>query len=182
MNQIHKNIMTPMLLALVLLSACSMAPPEEPKHQKMLDNQQLQLNGNNSLLIQEQWWTLFADPQLSRLIQLGLTDNLTLEQAKQRIMLASQQVALAESGSSPKLNLNAGAGVIGLNSGSLNAADADYSALGMLLPSLTYQFDFWGKNEDMVTAASDQKLSLQAQEAQAKSAVSACALLLLTII
>jgi NodT family efflux transporter outer membrane factor (OMF) lipoprotein len=173
MNRFHKNASIPVLLSLSVLSGCSMVPPEEPQHQSMLTNEQIQLKNHDIQAIHRQWWNQFGDQQLAQLIQLGLTNNLTLQQAKQRIDLASQQVALAESGDKPKLNLNVSGGGIGANTQSFNTSNADYSAIGMLLPSFSYQFDFWGKNEATVAAASDQKLSLEAQEAQARLVISA---------
>ncbi|MEC6796359.1 efflux transporter outer membrane subunit [Photobacterium sp. S4TG1] len=161
------------LAAVLLLSACSMTPPSEPQHRSLLTAQQVQLYQHDISTIKTDWWTQFNDPQLNQLITLGLTNNLTLQQAQQRIELATQQVALAQAGDKPSVNLNVSGGAIGANLDSLSPHNAEYSALGMLLPSFSYQFDFWGKNKAIITAATNQKLSLEAQAVQAKLLLSA---------
>lgn len=161
------------LAAALLLSACSMTPPSEPPHHSLLTAQQVQLYQHDLINIKTDWWTQFNDPQLNQLITLGLTNNLTLQQAQQRIELATQQVALAQAGDKPSVNLNVSGGAIGANLDSLSPHNAQYSALGMLLPSFSYQFDFWGKNKAIIAAATNQKLSLEAQAVQAKLLLSA---------
>ncbi|MEC6823234.1 efflux transporter outer membrane subunit [Photobacterium piscicola] len=161
------------LAAVLLLSACSMIPPSEPQHHSLLTAQQVHLYQRDLSDIKTDWWTQFNDPQLNQLITLGLTNNLTLQQAQQRIELATQQVALAQAGDKPSVNLNISGGAIGANLDSLSPYNAEYSALGMLLPSFSYQFDFWGKNKAIIAAATNQKLSLEAQAVQAKLLLSA---------
>ena len=161
------------LAAVLLLSACSMIPPSEPQHHSLLTAQQVHLYQRDLSDIKTDWWTQFNDPQLNQLITLGLTNNLTLQQAQQRIELATQQVALAQAGDKPSVNLNISGGAIGANLDSLSPHNAEYSALGMLLPSFSYQFDFWGKNKAIIAAATNQKLSLEAQAVQAKLLLSA---------
>ncbi|MEC6814559.1 efflux transporter outer membrane subunit [Photobacterium toruni] len=161
------------LVAVLLLSACSMVPPSQPQHHSLLTAQQLQLYKHDLINIKTDWWTQFDDQQLNQLMVLGLTNNLTLQQAQQRIELASQQVTLAQAGDKPKLDLNISGGAIGANLQSLAPNNANYSAMGMLLPSFSYQFDFWGKNKAIIAAATSQKLSLEAQAVQAKLLLSA---------
>ncbi|SKC31679.1 Multidrug resistance outer membrane protein MdtP precursor [Photobacterium piscicola] len=161
------------LAAVLLLSACSMIPPSEPQHHSLLTAQQVHLYQRDLSDIKTDWWTQFNDLQLNQLITLGLTNNLTLQQAQQRIELATQQVALAQAGDKPSVNLNISGGAIGANLDSLSPHNAEYSALGMLLPSFSYQFDFWGKNKAIIAAATNQKLSLEAQAVQAKLLLSA---------
>ncbi|MCD9521700.1 efflux transporter outer membrane subunit [Photobacterium carnosum] len=161
------------LAVVLLLSACSMIPPSEPQHHSLLTAQQVHLYQRDLSDIKTDWWTQFNDPQLNHLITLGLTNNLTLQQAQQRIELATQQVALAQAGDKPTLNLNVSGGAMGANLHSLSPNHAEFSALGMLLPSFSYQFDFWGKNKAIIAAATNQKLSLEAQAVQAKLLLSA---------
>ncbi|MCP4955566.1 MAG: efflux transporter outer membrane subunit [Photobacterium aquimaris] len=161
------------LAAALLLSACSMIPPSEPPHHSLLTAKQVQLYQHDLINIKTDWWTQFNDPQLNQLIILGLTNNLTLQQAQQRIELATQQVALAQAGDKPSVNLNISGGAMGANLDSFSPHNAEYSALGMLLPSFSYQFDFWGKNKAIIAAATNQKLSLEAQAVQAKLLLSA---------
>ncbi|KJG31980.1 hypothetical protein C0W92_01430 [Photobacterium angustum] len=161
------------LAAALFLSACSMTSPSEPPHHSLLTAKQVQLYQHDLINIKTDWWTRFNDPQLNQLIKLGLTNNLTLQQAQQRIELATQQVALAQAGDKPSVNLNVSGGAIGANLDSFSPHNAEYSALGMLLPSFSYQFDFWGKNKAIIAAATNQKLSLEAQAVQAKLLLSA---------
>lgn len=162
-----------LLMIASLLSACSMIPPSSPEHRTLLTAQQVQLYRHDLINIKTDWWTQFDDPQLNQLMVLGLTNNLTLQQAQQRIALASQHVALAQAGAKPKVNVNISGGAIAANLQSLAPNNADYSAMGMLLPSFSYQFDFWGKNKATIAEATNQKLSLEAQALQAKLLLSA---------
>ena len=107
------------LAVVLLLSACSMIPPSEPQHHSLLTAQQVHLYQRDLSDIKTDWWTQFNDPQLNQLITLGLTNNLTLQQAQQRIELATQQVALAQAGDKPTLNLNVSGGAMGVNLHSL---------------------------------------------------------------
>jgi hypothetical protein len=65
MNRFHKNASIPILLSLSVLSGCSMIPPEEPQHQSMLTNEQIQLKSHDIQVIHRQWWNQFGDQQLT---------------------------------------------------------------------------------------------------------------------
>ncbi|AGH81253.1 hypothetical protein PCNPT3_06565 [Psychromonas sp. CNPT3] len=172
MRKKHQLAM-PLFLATSILSGCSMSPPEAPVQKKLLTSQQVKLSSIEMNVIHEQWWAQFNDPQLTQLINLGFNNNLTLQQAQQKVELASQQIALAEAGNQVKVNLNISAGGFGTNAGSFNLDGAKYSGLGMLLPSFSYQFDFWGKHDAIIAAASNQKKSVQAKQEQAKQIIAA---------
>lgn len=172
MVNLYSAFTVSVIIALMLLCGCNMIPPVQPEHSTLLTSEKLHLEGLNTQTINPSWWEQFSDKQLSQLIQQGRTRNLTLKQAQQKILLASQQVSLAESGDEPSINLNASAAVIGTNTQSFNVSDADYSALGMLMPSFSYQFNFFGKHEASIAEAKDQQGFYQAQKIQTQLAIS----------
>ncbi|UJF16954.1 efflux transporter outer membrane subunit [Vibrio sp. SS-MA-C1-2] len=155
-----------------LLSACSMVPPKEPKHITEMTTKQLLAETKQVDNLAPNWWQQFNDPQLTQLIELGLQQNLSLIDVNNQLKLAKEQVSLAKTGNKPKVNLTASGGGIGGGT-SFNPSDSDYSGLGMLLPSLSYQLDFWGKNKTSIELASDKVLSTKAQQAQSRLLVSA---------
>ena len=53
------------------------------------------------------WWDSFKDPQLDRLIRLGLKDTPTLVQAKARVSAALAQTQTAQAALLPSANLDA---------------------------------------------------------------------------
>jgi NodT family efflux transporter outer membrane factor (OMF) lipoprotein len=54
--------------------------------------------------VRSDWWTAFRDRQLDRLIELGLSENPTLDAALARLETARSQVLLNESKLAPQLN------------------------------------------------------------------------------
>lgn len=57
-----------------------------------------------------QWWTAFDDPELSRLIDLALADNLDIAQAAARLKQAREALAQAQALRLPSLGVGASAG------------------------------------------------------------------------
>lgn len=166
MNIITNNKTLLLSISLIfLLNSCAMVPPKEPVHEKMIVLKAYKKELSNS---DEQWWLDFQDEQLNQLLNIASKENFTLKKAQQSIDLSKQQVLLAKSNQKLKVGLNASAGVIGVDSSRNNAQT---SGLGLLIPAFSYQFDFWGKNEAMVSSASNQQLASIAQAKQAKFSI-----------
>ncbi|NKK69701.1 efflux transporter outer membrane subunit [Rhizobium leguminosarum bv. viciae] len=96
---------TPALL--LLLSGCVVgpdhAPPEMPLPAKFGEG------GTKSVgdVATAAWWTAFNDPKLNGYVQAGLDQNLSVQQAIERINAASANVTTAGAGGLPNLNVGA---------------------------------------------------------------------------
>jgi len=87
------------------LSAC-VAPESVHPSVSRVDDATLGLAPSNAA-VQAHWWTDFADPQLTLMIECGLRDNPTLDIAIARLEAARAQVAESRSGLLPSLSGNA---------------------------------------------------------------------------
>ncbi|MBX5130855.1 efflux transporter outer membrane subunit [Rhizobium lentis] len=96
---------TPALL--LLLSGCVVgpdhAPPEMPLPAKFGEG------GTKSVgdVATASWWTAFNDPRLNGYVQAGLDQNLSVQQAIERINAASANVTTAGAGGLPNLTVGA---------------------------------------------------------------------------
>src|ERR1700753_3748459 len=84
------------LFAAAVLTGC-VVPPRETPHPQQVQGTGLGLDGMVAEPVAESWWNSFQDPQLERLIQLGLQDNPTLAQAQARVAQALAQTESAQS-------------------------------------------------------------------------------------
>ena len=65
----------------IALTACVL-PPKDATHPQPLAAERVGLTGAASLPVPDGWWDSFQDPQLDRLIRLGLKDSPTLAQGR----------------------------------------------------------------------------------------------------
>ncbi|WP_454851283.1 AdeC/AdeK/OprM family multidrug efflux complex outer membrane factor [Rhizobium binxianense] len=96
---------TPALL--LLLSGCVLGPdhvpPEMPLPAKFGEGG-TKSSGDVTTVT---WWTAFRDPKLSSLVQAGLDQNLSVQQAVERINSAAANVTIAGAGGLPSLDVGA---------------------------------------------------------------------------
>ena len=141
-------------VAAALLAGCVL-PPKESPHPQQVENTRLGLEGVAVEPVAESWWNSFQDPQLERLIQLGLKDNPTLAQAQARVAQALAQTQSAQS----KLLPNAkGSASVFYNRAPQNfLAPPPYAgdtfAEGQAGASLGWDLDFFGRQADAVRSA-----------------------------
>lgn len=90
------------LLAASLLSGCAVVPHVRPEVAP-LASRSLGL-GAGSAQIATQWWIAFGDPQLDRLIALGISSNPSLEMALARLRAAQAEIGIAHAGQLPQVN------------------------------------------------------------------------------
>lgn len=92
-----------------------------------------------------QFWELFGDPALSRLVRDALRDNLTIAQAWARTRQARASLKLARSGWWPRISARgeAGRAHTAMKFGSAEQ-DFDRNTLTLGL-ALSYEVDLWGK-------------------------------------
>jgi NodT family efflux transporter outer membrane factor (OMF) lipoprotein len=127
-------------------------PPKETPHPQQLQNTGLGLDGIAAEPVAEGWWISFQDPQLERLIQLGLKDSPTLAQAQARVAEALAQTQSAQSKLLPSVK--------GSASAFYNRAPANYFvpppyagntfSEGQAGASLGWDLDFFGRQADAV--------------------------------
>src|SRR5260370_20103098 len=100
-----------LLKALLLMSSLAFAgwvlPPKEAPHPRPLANDTVGLTGVAAEPAADGWWDSFQDPELDRLIRLGLKDSPTLTQAQARVGEALAQAQSAKAGLLPSANLDA---------------------------------------------------------------------------
>lgn len=116
----------------------------------------------------DDWWTLFNDRELSRLVNRALTANQDLSAAKSRVDTARALVGVDRAKLFPTLDLTGTAGI------SRSSADALRGNLpegaGIELESqryrstfnLAYDIDLWGRNKRLVEAATAQASASEA--------------------
>ncbi|SDZ63518.1 efflux transporter outer membrane subunit [Pseudomonas sp. NFIX28] len=140
-------------LSLLSLAACTVGPdfqrPEGPRVEAWASPQQAAPSQVVNSPLDERWWEVFNDPQLSALSRRVLTDNLDLQLATSRLQQsrAARQVVTAEryptssasGGYARKRNsgegLNDPSGHAGQSA--FNLWDAGFSA--------SWELDFWGR-------------------------------------
>src|ERR1700682_5822784 len=143
-----------LLLSSVLFAGCVL-PPKESPHPRQLANDNVGLAGVAAAPAADGWWDSFQDPQLDRLIRLGLKDSPTLTQAQARVGEALAQAQVAHAGLLPHANLDASA--------LCQRAPENYIIppplaghsfwMGQAGASLGWDIDFWGRQADAVHRA-----------------------------
>ncbi|MEA3108082.1 MAG: hypothetical protein QOI88_2687 [Gammaproteobacteria bacterium] len=142
------------LFVSVVLTACVL-PPKDAVHPQPLAAERVGLAGAASEPAADGWWDSFRDPQLDRLIRLGLKDSPTLAQGQARVGEALAQAQSAQAGLLPSANLDASA--------LYQRAPANYVIppplaghsfwMAQAGASLGWDLDFWGRQADAVHRA-----------------------------
>jgi len=157
------------LLGTLAFGGCVL-PPKETAHPANLANDDVGLTGAVVQPAADGWWDSFEDPQLDRLIRLGLKDNPTLAQAKARVSAALAQTQSAKAALLPSANLDASAlyqrapenylipPPIAGHSFSMDQAGA----------SLGWDLDFWGREADALHGAQNLAQSASFDEDNAR--------------
>lgn len=86
------------------------------------------------------WWQRSRDPELVRLLQAGLSDNLTLQSAVERVAAAKAQVAITAAALYPQVSSAPNAGRARY-AGTMEA----YQTTATFTPSLSWTIDVWGR-------------------------------------
>jgi NodT family efflux transporter outer membrane factor (OMF) lipoprotein len=115
------------------------------------------------------WWTTFGDQQLTALIIEGLKENPTLKKAQARIASAAEMARVRRSFFFPTLGVEAESNwmYFGKNSffRSIDPTIPPYIDQIDVGPTLSYEFDFWGKNRHMFKSALGLKKMEEAEAA-----------------
>lgn len=120
---------------------------------------------------EKEWWSIFKSDQLNALIAEALQSNPTLQSVESRVEFAKQTAKVTRSRLFPLLFFDADETWEFLSHNGL------YRAFNPLLPinanlvdltfSFTYEFDFWGKNRNLYSAAIGREKAEEAEDAQA---------------
>jgi NodT family efflux transporter outer membrane factor (OMF) lipoprotein len=157
------------LLGALLVAGC-VTPPKETLHPQKLANDAVGLTGAAVQPAADAWWSSFQDPELDRLIRLGLADSPTLVQAKARVSAALAETESAQAALKPSANLDASA--------LYQRAPENYLIppplaghsfwMGQAGASLGWDLDFWGRQSDAVRRARDLAQSASFDEDNAR--------------
>jgi NodT family efflux transporter outer membrane factor (OMF) lipoprotein len=124
----------------------------------------------------DDWWTVYGDQQLDRLVREALTGSPDLAAAKARLAKADAVVAQKRADLLPRLTGNGdiGVGKLSYNNGIPPLfVPKGWNGIGQLTLNFNYEFDFWGKNRDAVAAATSDSAAAQADLAQARLIIAA---------
>jgi len=124
------------------------------------DNKQLTVTSDHH----EEWWTVFNDPVLNKLIEDASQQNLSLQIAGLRILEARAQLGIATGNLYPQQQqLFGGAAAVGGSRNAANSAGGDlhFKDLSTSMDA-AWELDFWGKFRRGVEAADAQFLAATA--------------------
>jgi NodT family efflux transporter outer membrane factor (OMF) lipoprotein len=140
-----------MLMASILvLSGCAMVgpdyvKPEAPEPEKWLESGSPKIESRDGKF--SDWWTVFNDPALNKLIQAAYQQNLNLQIAGLRIYEARAQLGIAFGFQYPQTQQGQGSASlnqISKNAPNASAADGYYSNYDIGL-NAAWELDVWGK-------------------------------------
>lgn len=124
----------------------------------------------------ERWWEMFADPELSRLVEEGIKGNPSLQEARARQEGAEQYVRQERARLLPHLSTDYTENWQYLSGNGFDRSffpnpngipiPANLNQIDWLL-NFSYEFDFWGKNRDLFAAALGKARAGRAEVAQA---------------
>ena len=151
--------------AAFLVSGCTVGPdyrPQPPpavnRYQAPGDTAVFPLSGGQRIALGKtvvaDWWILFRDPALNKVISMALAGNQDIAAAKARVATAQQQVVIAGAAALPQLSLGATAGRQKYGVALFGPADFSippftYYSLG---PSAVFPLDLFGGTRRAVEA------------------------------
>ncbi|EJJ30090.1 efflux transporter outer membrane subunit [Rhizobium sp. CF142] len=131
---------TPALL--LLLSGCVLGPDHVPPEMSLPGKFSEGGKKSNGDVATTAWWTAYNDRKLDSLVQTGLAQNLTVQQAIERINSASANVTIAGAGALPALDVGASHTVSGQTGELRTQLDTRNTSAGQL--SLSWLLDLFG--------------------------------------
>ncbi|MGO7186195.1 AdeC/AdeK/OprM family multidrug efflux complex outer membrane factor [Rhizobium brockwellii] len=143
-------------LFFLLLSGCVLGPdhipPEMPFPSKFSEGGVI----SNADVTVAAWWTSFNDPKLTSYVEQGISQNLNVQQAIERINSAAANVTLAGASALPNLTLDGAHTVSGEKGEIRKQTDTLNTSAGKL--SLSWLLDLFGvhsRNSESAKAALD---------------------------
>jgi NodT family efflux transporter outer membrane factor (OMF) lipoprotein len=122
-----------------------------------------------------EWWDRFHDSQLNQLITVALADSPNMEIAKNRVNRAQYLADNAASHLWPSVDASGYAqrqkfAEFGLIPPPFNGHTYNIGDIGL---NFNYEFDFWGKNRQLLAARVSEQCAAQADQAEAQLIISA---------
>jgi multidrug efflux system outer membrane protein len=158
-------------LALLVLSACQLAPEQQAIELPVPDAYASVAQGVGTAASQLHWQQFFSNPKLQQLIELSLTQNKDLQIATLNVQRVRALYQIEDSALYPALNLNA--------SGTRQRLPADLTSTGSAqinqqysatVGITSYELDFWGKVRNQSEQALQQLYATE--QAQLSSQIS----------
>lgn len=118
------------------------------------------------------WWNVFGDPQLARLIEAAIEGSPSLPIARARLERSRASVILAQSALRPEA-----VGALDMTrqrfseSGFAQGAPGDWRSQNRLALDLTWELDLWGKNRSALAAALGQARAAEVEVFAARLAL-----------
>ncbi|MEW9900961.1 efflux transporter outer membrane subunit [Chitinivorax sp. PXF-14] len=111
------------------------------------------------------WWAVFQDTQLARLIDEGLADSPNLQTAASRLKAAQAGVELADGNRGPSVALDADLSRqrFAQHGTTPPPFAGQYANVGRLALDFKYELDLWGKNRALLDAALGQSRAAEAE-------------------
>jgi len=131
---------------LVLLAACAPVGPEFVKPEVDLPPGWSGVGENGleaSPVKQPQWWRVFNDPVLNRLVEASWQQNNSLEIAGLRVLEARAQLGIAQGNKYPQSQLAAGSGTYTSPANNIGSG-SNFWQYG-IGASASWEIDFWGR-------------------------------------
>ena len=142
----------------------------EPKDISSYQTGQL-LAGNAVSWPDDNWWTVYGDPQLNTLIAEGLKGAPSLAAAQARLLKAEGLAQQQGAALLPQVSANASVDYMkqSYNNGvPAEFVPQNYNYEGKATLNLSYEIDFWGKNRAALAAATSDLQAAKADAAQAR--------------
>lgn len=169
---------TGILALAALLSSCASFQTLEPALQPLdrVDLPAMSSSARQYDWPDDNWWTMFGDPQLGRLIDHALASSPTLAGAQARIARAQTSAALAQSADSPQLNAAVDASYGRQSENYLIpkpplGKGGEYVSQGLAALSFGMDLDLWGRNAALISAAGKQVRAAEFDHAAARLAL-----------
>jgi NodT family efflux transporter outer membrane factor (OMF) lipoprotein len=164
--------------AALALSACASMPdlgPEPQPKPAPAYAASLSLAAPTTEWPSDGWWTVYGDPQLTRLIDEALAGAPDLAKAQARVRQAEALAETADSTLGPHLDAVASVAEAkqSYNTGFPPAlVPHGWRDVGLVGAGLDWQIDFFGRNHALVAAATSEAEAARAEEAEARLALS----------
>ncbi len=147
-------------LAAVLLAGCAVCPDYQRPAQALPAQYPAgtDATGTAPADVPAQWWTLYGQPELDRLVAQALERNRDIEQAVARVEQADALARQAGAALLPRVDLNASGGRARVSPLTVppNGATGNQYQLGL---SASFEIDFWGRLRRTREAARAQLLA-----------------------
>lgn len=157
-------------LLIPYLTGCALPPRSEPRAKITVPGPERASRSSPSRWPSADWWRNFHDPALDALIETAFGRQPTMRLAEARVSRARGAAVAAGAPLLPSVGGSASVLRKRISSGALVPAPIAGRTVnyGSLALALDYDFDFWGRNHALLSAAQDEVAVDAAEEADAR--------------